>query len=146
MINKYKAMETFPINHRAKWTDSEIKTLLFEVKRKTPFQDIAENHQRTIGAIKYKLISYAIDEMKENYKEFSIEHLMKITNLSKEELLEGFKKLNFNYESEEFVSNNDIIVNRLDIIDNNLKQIWVCIFTYVLIQFIIHFKTLTNYL
>lgn len=139
-------METFPINHRAKWTDSEIKTLLFEVKRKTPFQNIAENHQRTIGAIKYKLIRYAIDEMKENDKEFSMEHLMKITNLSKEELLEGFKKLNFNYESEEFVSNNDLIVSRLDIVDNNLKQIWACMFIYILIQFIIHFKTFTNYL
>lgn len=139
-------METFPTNHRAKWTDCEIKTLLYEVKRKTPFQDIAVNHKRTIGAIKYKLIRYAIDEMKENDKEFSIEHLMKITNLSKEELLEGFKKLNFNYELEEFVPNNDIIVSRLDVIDYNLKQIWACVFTYVLIQFIIHFKTLTNYL
>jgi hypothetical protein len=139
-------METFPTNHRAKWTDCEFKTLLYEVKRKTPFQDIAVNHKRTIGAIKYKLIRYAIDEMKENDKEFSIEHLMKITNLSKEELLEGFKKLNFNYELEEFVPNNDIIVSRLDVIDNNLKQIWACVFTYVLIQFIIHFKTLTNYL
>lgn len=139
-------METFPTNHRAKWTDNEIRTLLNEVKRKTPFQDIAENHQRTIGAIKYKLIRYAIDEMKENEKEFSMEYLMKITNLSKDELLEGFKKLNFNYELEEFVPNNDIIVHKLEVVDTNLKMIWACMFTYVLIQFIVHFKTLTNYL
>lgn len=137
-------MEYFPDNHRAKWSDSETKTLLNEVKKKTPFKDIAENHQRTIGAIKYKLIRYAIDEMKDNDKEFSMDYLMRITNLSKEELLEGFKKLNFNYEEEVPNDNNDLLVTRLEVIDNNLKQIWACIFTYILIQFIVHFKTFTN--
>lgn len=139
-------METFPINHRAKWTDREINNLLDAVKKRTPFHIIAENHQRTIGAIKFKLIRYAIEEMKENELSLSMDYLTRITNLSKEELLEGFKKLNFNYEEDVKVSSNDIVINKLDIIDSSLKQIWACIFTYVLIQFIVHFKTLTNYL
>ena len=139
-------METFPDNHRAKWTDCEINKLLGEVKKRTPFHIIAENHQRTIGAIKFKLIRYAIEEMKEHELSLSMDYLTKITNLSKEELLEGFKKLNFNYEEEDVkVPSNDIIINKIDTIESNLKQIWACIFTGILIQFIVHFKTFTSY-
>jgi hypothetical protein len=141
-------METFPDNHRAKWTECEINKLLGEVKKRTPFHIIAENHQRTIGAIKFKLIRYAIEEMKDNDNSLSMDYLTKITNLSKEELLEGFKKLNFNYDEDINVPYNDryqVVINKLDIIDSNLKQIWACIFTGILIQFIIHFKTFTSY-
>jgi hypothetical protein len=142
-------METFPDNHRAKWTDCEINNLLSEVKKRTPFHIIAENHHRTIGAIKFKLIRYAIEELKDNELSLSMDYLTRITNLSKEELLEGFKKLNFNYEEEDVkVHSNDnyqVVINKLDIIDSNLKQIWACIFTGILIQFMIHFKTFTNH-
>lgn len=142
-------MEIYPTNHRAKWSDTEMMKLISEVNNKTPFQTIADNHHRTIGAIKYKLIRYAIDEMKSNETVFSMNYLMKLTNLSKEELLEGFKKLNFIYENDENDdddNNNhqELIVERLDKIHSNLLLIWGCLFAYNLIQFIVHFKTLTG--
>jgi protein-tyrosine phosphatase len=131
-------MESYPNNHRAKWTDNETIKLLNEVKNKTPFHIIAENHQRTIGAIKYKLIRYAIDEMKDYNKELSMEYLMKLTNLSKDELLEGFKKLNFEYNEKD--NTNELILVMLDDIKYNIKQIWLYIFAYAFFQFIINFK------
>lgn len=131
-------MESYPNNHRAKWTDNETIKLLNEVKNKTPFHIIAENHQRTIGAIKYKLIRYAIDEMKDYDKELSMEYLMKLTNLSKDELLEGFKKLNFEYNEKD--NTNELILVMLDDIKYNIKQIWLCIFIYTFFQFIINFR------
>lgn len=144
-------MDIYPTNHRAKWSDTEMMKLLSEVNKKTPFQTIADNHHRTIGAIKYKLIRYAIDEMKSSETVFSMNYLIKLTNLSKEELLEGFKKLNFIYENDEndeSVDVNDnhqeLIVERLDKIHSNLLLIWGCLFAYNLIQFIVHFKTLTG--
>lgn len=145
IIITIKAMEYFPDNHRTKWSDDEIKKLLHEIKKKTPFHQIAENHQRTIGAIKYKLIRYAIDEIKDNDNDLSIDYLMKITNLSREELLEGFKKLNFEYNDKSDDSTR-IIISKLDDIDSNIKQIWACLFTYIIFHFMVNFKTLTNYL
>lgn len=97
-------MNVFPDNHRKKWTDTENNTLKNEIKCKIPFHIIAKNHQRTIGAIKYKLIRNAIAEINNVRNEFSgsidvpIEYLMIITNLSKCELSEGFKKLKCNYD------------------------------------------------
>lgn len=131
-------MEPYPDNHRAKWSDNETVKLLNEVKNKTPFHIIAENHHRTIGAIKYKLIRYAINEMKDCDDELSMEYLMKLTNLSKDELLEGFKKLNFEYNNK--IDNNDIILNKLDNISYNIKQIWIYIFACTVIDFIVNFK------
>lgn len=97
-------MNVIPDNHRKKWTETENNTLKNEIKCKIPFHIIAKNHKRTIGAIKYKLIRNAIAEINDVRNEFSgnidvpIEYLMIITNLSKCELLEGFKKLKCNYD------------------------------------------------
>ena len=95
-------MEVIPDNHRKKWTECENRKLANEIKNKTPFYIIANNHKRTIGAIKYKLIRNAIAEIKAtsdlfNHENINIsaDYLTEITNLSKEELLEGFKKLKF---------------------------------------------------
>lgn len=92
-----------PINHRCKWTIEELETLLNEVNRnrnrnrnEIDFQIIANNHKRTIGAIKYKLYRYSIQLVKNN-KNITFNDLTKITSLNEEELIEGFKKLNFDY-------------------------------------------------
>lgn len=99
---------TDPENHRAKWSIEELELLLHEVKnKKVNFQEIANNHKRTIGAIKYKLYRYSI-QLAKNNKDITINDLLTITSLSKDDLINGFKKLNFDYsylikeEKEEF--------------------------------------------
>lgn len=98
-------MEAFPINHRAKWTSGEIKKLNNEIKNKIPINEIALNHKRTIGAIKYKLMRNMIAdinlirECKFNliYPEPTINQLSEISMIPKNDLIDGFKKLKFDY-------------------------------------------------
>lgn len=86
-----------PENHRAIWSNTEFKQLLKEVKKGLDFNTIANNHKRTIGAIKYKLIRYAI-QLAEEDQTITLEHLCDITNLTKDDLVYGFEKLKFDYE------------------------------------------------
>jgi len=89
--------EDMPINHRARWTDEELKTLLKEIKKNLDFNIIANNHKRTIGAIKYKLIRYAIDKGEKD-QTLTLENLINMTKLSREDLLGGFEKLHYDYK------------------------------------------------
>jgi hypothetical protein len=45
-----------PINHRTKWTNEEFNQLLKETNNKLNIKKIAQNHKRTIEAIKFRLI------------------------------------------------------------------------------------------
>jgi len=85
-----------PINHRAKWSITEVEILLEEVKSGLSFEIIAENHHRTVGAIKYKLYRYIIQLLKKE-PNLKIDDLIKITSLTKEEIISGLQKLNYNY-------------------------------------------------
>jgi hypothetical protein len=85
-----------PINHRAKWSITEVEILLEEVKSGLSFEIIAENHHRTVGAIKYKLYRYIIQLLKKE-PNLKIDDLVKITSLTKEEIISGLQKLNYNY-------------------------------------------------
>lgn len=100
-----------PINHRAKWSITEVEILLEEVKSGLSFEIIAENHHRTVGAIKYKLYRYIIQLLKNNPR-LEIDDLIKITSLTKEEIISGLDKLNYNYHL--------ISLNRKN--DNNKKK------------------------
>jgi len=91
-----KQIMSYPDNHRNKWTDKETKTLYKEAKLKLDLAHIANTHKRTIGAIKFKLIRYAI-ELSEEDETLTLNDLSKITNLSKEILLEGFRKLHYDF-------------------------------------------------
>lgn len=97
-------MEVAPLNHRAKWTKNEEKQLIKETKMKIDIKKIAENHKRTIGAIKFKLIRYVIDLI-DIEPTITLKELLEITNLSKEELFDGFKKVNYHYE--EFIEEDE---------------------------------------
>ncbi len=88
--------EQKPLNHRAKWSITEVEILLEEVKSGISFEIIAENHHRTVGAIKYKLYRYIIQLLKNNPR-LNIDDLIKITSLTKEEIFYGLEKLNYNY-------------------------------------------------
>jgi len=87
-------MELAPLNHRARWTTSEFNQLVREVNKGISYETIANLHQRTIGAIKYKLIRWAIDLAEED-QSLSLKELCDITTLNKDDLLYGFEKLKF---------------------------------------------------
>ena len=100
-------MENYPENHRVKWSDIETKLLYREVKFKLDLTHIANTHKRTIGAIKFKLIRYAI-ELSEKDTNITLNKLSEITNLSKNVLIEGFKKMHYdNFEDNYSISSND---------------------------------------
>ena len=104
-----------PINHRKQWTNKEFNQLLKETNNKLNIKKIAQNHKRTIEAIKFRLIRYAVKLIDEE-PNTSLKHICELTNLSREDLLEGFKKINYNYkEIEEEVE--DIYLNHI----NNLN-------------------------
>jgi hypothetical protein len=89
--------EMLPVNHRARWTEEELRTLLREIKKNLDLNTIANNHKRTTGAIKYKLIRYAIDKSEKD-QSLSLNDLIKMTKLSKDDLISGFEKLHYDYE------------------------------------------------
>ena len=89
--------EMLPANHRARWTEEELRTLLREIKKNLDLNTIANNHKRTAGAIKYKLIRYAIDKSEKD-QSLSLNDLIKMTKLSKDDLISGFEKLHYDYE------------------------------------------------
>jgi len=84
-------------NHRARWTNKENLQLYKEARNHVDLETIANNHKRTICAIKYRLIRYAIEIADENEK-LTLKDLCNKTNLSRKVLIEGFKKLKYNYD------------------------------------------------
>ncbi len=94
-----------PINHRAPWTDKETKQLIKEIKNNLTIEEISNIHKRTINAIKFKLIRYAID-LADTDQSLSLNDISKKTGLSINELKEGFDKLHYNYE---YMEDNDSI-------------------------------------
>ena len=85
-----------PVNHRVKWTTNELNQLLKETNKKININKIAENHKRTVGAIKFRLVRYAVKLIEEE-PTTSLKHIQVLTNLSREELLEGFEKIKYDF-------------------------------------------------
>jgi len=88
------------LNKMRKWSNNEIKKLLVEIKNKIPIYKIANNHKRTITAIKFKLIHYAIELIKEKKLQPNLNDISKITNLSKKDLIAGFKIFKFKIQDD----------------------------------------------
>ena len=110
-----------PLNHRAKWTDEEMTQLLKEVGKKNEIEDIAKNHERTVESIRFKLIRYACKLIDEN-PDTSFKHIQELTNLSKDELLEGFKKIKYQYDYIEEDKNNELWFIKI-----NIVLLWIVI-------------------
>ena len=104
-----------PINHRMKWTNEEFNQLLKETSDKINIKKIAKNHKRTIGAIKYRLIRYAVKLIDEE-PNTSLIHIQELTNMSRKDLLEGFEKIKFNY-----IEPDDIYLIYIDNLNNKLN-------------------------
>ena len=108
-----------PINHRAKWTNDEFNQLLKETNNKLNIKKIAQNHKRTIEAIKFRLIRYAVKLIDEE-PTTSLKHIQELTNLSREDLLEGFEKINYNYQETQ-EETEDIYLKQIDNLNYNLN-------------------------
>jgi len=121
-------MEMVPANHRAKWTKNDEKQLLKETKMKIDIKKIAENHKRTIGAIKFKLVRFVIDLI-DVEPTISLKKLLEITNLPKEELFEGFKKVNYHFEEVLDDDDEDDEENDDEENNNNMKEIIIIMMT-----------------
>ena len=124
-------MENYPENHRVRWTNKENTQLYKEIKNNTDLETIANNHKRTVGSIKYKLIRYAI-ELAETDQTLTMNDLCYKTTLSREDLIEGFDKLKFDYDYmdlsvDDYVSNddnsNDLIVTMITKLNTKINII-----------------------
>jgi len=115
-----------PINHRVKWTTNELNQLLKETNKKIDINKIAENHKRTVGAIKFRLVRYAIKLIEEE-PTTSLKHIQILTNLSREELLEGFEKIKYNFIEEEEITE-DIYIRH---INNIYYSVFLLTFSFI---------------
>jgi len=142
-------MELMPQNHRAKWTDKEFKQLLKETKNQMDINEIANIHMRTVGAIKFKLIRYAI-QLSEEDPDLSLKNLSKITNLSIEDLTNGFQKLHYDFDDipDEIPDDipDDVYMTKLENIEYKINLLGVVISTYfisvLLVEAYINYKKL----
>ena len=133
-------MENLPLNHRARWTEEELNKLLKQVNKNVDFKTIADNHKRTIGAIKYKLIRYAIDKSEKD-QTLTLEDLLKLTKLSKDDLITGFEKLQYDYthliEEKENIEELDENIYLLSTINRNVRLYGICIILLQISQLIL---------
>jgi hypothetical protein len=119
-----------PINHRTKWTNEEFNQLLKETNNKLNIKKIAQNHKRTINAIKFRLIRYAVKLIDEE-PNTSLKHIQELTNMSREDLLEGFEKIKYNYnEIEE--ETEDIYMSHINTLNNNLNMLRLLFYIHII--------------
>jgi hypothetical protein len=72
-----------------KWTFEENEELMKRINDGMSLEDIAKNHQRTITAVKSRVMMNALNIMKE--KELSFEEVSKLVNISVDDL-ENYKQ------------------------------------------------------
>lgn len=126
-----------PINHRKQWTNKEFNQLLKETNNKLNIKKIAQNHKRTIEAIKFRLIRYAVKLIDEE-PNTSLTHIQELTNLSREDLLEGFEKINYNYkEIKEEVE--DIYLNHINNLNYKFNMLRLVVGLHIIYHIIIYY-------
>jgi len=86
-----------PANHQTKWTDSDVKKFNTYLKNNVKIDEIALNLDRTIGAIKYKIIRQVIKLMGNKSQTFTWNDLIKFSKLTKIELIELFNNVNYDF-------------------------------------------------
>jgi hypothetical protein len=100
-------------NHGKKWTVKETKQLLKETRKIDDLNKIALIHKRTPYAIYLKLVKEASKIADEDY-EINLEDLAEIVGLKPQSLLDGFKKIKFDFIDREDNSDSDYIYNKSD--------------------------------
>jgi hypothetical protein len=81
--------EKYPANMGKAWLDDELLQLLQNVRKKKTHQEIAAEHQRTVGGITSRLREIAVDYHAEGR---SMESIMKFTGLPEDIIKEAIKK------------------------------------------------------
>ena len=72
-----------------KWAEEESQELMNRINEGMSLEDIAKIHQRTITAVKSRIMSNALNIMKE--KKMSFDEVSKLVNISVDDL-ENYKK------------------------------------------------------
>jgi hypothetical protein len=93
-------------NHGKKWTVKETKQLLKETRMIDNMDNIAKIHKRTPYAIYLKLVKEASKIADEDY-EIDLEDLAKEVGLTPQALLDGFKKIKYDFVSNDEDSKDD---------------------------------------
>jgi hypothetical protein len=93
-------------NHGKKWTVKETKQLLKETQKIDNMDNIAKIHKRTPYAIYLKLVKEASKIADEDY-EIDLEDLAKKVGLTPQALLDGFKKIKYDFVSNDEDSEDD---------------------------------------
>ena len=81
--------QKYPANMGKAWLDDELLQLLQNVRKKKTHEEIAGEHQRTVGGITSRLREIAADYHTEGR---SMESIMKFTGLSEDIIKETIKK------------------------------------------------------
>ena len=81
--------EKYPANMGKAWLDDELLQLLQNVRKKKTHQEIAAEHQRTVGGITSRLREIAVDYHNEGR---SMESIQKFTGLDKEVIEDAIKR------------------------------------------------------
>jgi len=87
-------------NHGKKWTVKETKQLLKETRKINDLDTIATIHKRSSYAIYLKLVKEASKIADEDY-EINLKELADIVGLKPKALLEGFKKIKYDFQNED---------------------------------------------
>jgi hypothetical protein len=81
--------DKYPANMGKPWLDDEILQLLQEIRKKKTIEEIAEQHQRTIGGINSRLKELAADYHNEGR---AIEDIQKFTGLTAEQVKDAIER------------------------------------------------------
>lgn len=80
----------YPSRRGQRWKDEEVIKLLTSIENKKTIEDIAKEHDRTVGGIRSYINKLATDYHFNN--KMSIEEIQKVTGLSKEEIDDAVKR------------------------------------------------------
>ena len=82
MYNNIKILREQPETARTglKWDEKEIQELMNRIKDGMSLEDIANTHKRTVGGVKNRIMTNALNIMKE--KKISFDEVSKLVNIS----------------------------------------------------------------
>ena len=84
----------YPARIGQPWKDEEVEKLLRNIQKKKTMEEIAKEHQRTVGGIYSRIRELAADYHFNDNR--PIEEIQKYTGLTKKEIEEAIKKREFN--------------------------------------------------
>jgi len=87
-------------NHRKKWTVKEVKQLMKEIHSIVDIEKIAKIHKRTSNGIYLKLVREAANIADEE-PNIKLNELCDIVGLPASKLLEGFKKIKYEFDDDD---------------------------------------------